>query len=284
MAVFTLPPEMIGFYKKNILYLTEHAINPDRRRYVNKYEAPRHYIDFESYGNWDEINLIPKYWESAVDSLTEDTLMARGIAPWNIQRVSIQLTQAFLKQDLDGILRFSADLGHYIADAHVPLHTTENYNGQLTGQRGIHGLWESRLPELYVGSYDFLVGRAVYIADTQQTAWDIVKGSHQLVEDVLDSEKVATEEVGVSQKYSFEKRGQSTVRVYAEKFCYHYHAHLQGMVEKQMRGAIKRVGDYWFTCWVNAGQPDLSGLGKSGGGKSIIRLDSTIAGSHRPRK
>ena len=39
MAVFTLPPEMIAFYKKNIEYLTEHAVDPDKRRYATRHEA-----------------------------------------------------------------------------------------------------------------------------------------------------------------------------------------------------------------------------------------------------
>ena len=44
---------------------------------------------------------------------------------------------------LDDVLRTAADLGHYLADAHVPLHTTGNYNGQRTNQTGIHALWET---------------------------------------------------------------------------------------------------------------------------------------------
>jgi hypothetical protein len=55
-----------------------------------------------------------------------------------------RLTRAFKEHDRERILRYSADLGHYIGDAHVPLHCTRNYNGQLSGQHGIHGFWESR--------------------------------------------------------------------------------------------------------------------------------------------
>ena len=66
---------------------------------------------------------------------------------------------AFIEKDSDKILKYSADLGHYIADAYVPLHTTENYNGQLTGQKGIHAFWESRLPELFSEDYNYLVDK-----------------------------------------------------------------------------------------------------------------------------
>ena len=77
---------------------------------------------------------MPRYWNEAVEQFTEDTLQAYGIVPYHINRVSRWLTKAFENKDAEQILRLSADIGHYIADANVPLHTTENYNGQLTGQ------------------------------------------------------------------------------------------------------------------------------------------------------
>ena len=32
------------------------------------------------------------------------------------------------------------------------------------------------------------------------------------------------------------------------------------MQERRMKASIKSIGSYWFTAWVNAGQPDLSEL------------------------
>ncbi len=59
-----------------------------------------------------------------------------------------RLTTAFKNKDPAKILKLSAELGHYIADFHVPLHASSNHNGQYTNQKGIHGFWESRIPEL----------------------------------------------------------------------------------------------------------------------------------------
>jgi hypothetical protein len=148
MAVFTLPPEMIGFYKKHIEYITEHAVDPDKRRYSIPEEAPRHYIDIDHYGP-SAFDSMPKFWKKAVAKYSEDTLNAYGIVPWWIDVMTYRLADAFRQGDVDRILRLSAELGHYVGDAHVPLHTTENYNGQLTNQHGIHGFWESRVPEVY---------------------------------------------------------------------------------------------------------------------------------------
>ena len=259
MAVFTLPPEMIKFYKHNIQYLTEKAVNPDKRRYIMKEEAARHYIDLDVYGD-SALYTMPRYWNDAVEKYTEDSIQAYGIVPWHINLVKYQLTQAMLSRDIDRILRYSADIGHYIGDANVPLHTTENYNGQLTGQYGIHGFWESRLPELFFEEYDLFVGKAEYIDNTQLEAWSAVEHAHLALDSVLRFEKELAEKFAEDKKYSFEERGAMTVRVYSYEFSEEYHEMLNGMVERQMRRAIKMVGDFWFTAWVDAGQPDLNEL------------------------
>lgn len=82
LAVFTLPPDMIGFYKKNIRYITEAAVNPDKRRYTVVDEAPRHYLDIDHYGD-SALQKMPRYWNEAVAKYTEDTLKAYGIVPWH---------------------------------------------------------------------------------------------------------------------------------------------------------------------------------------------------------
>ncbi len=259
MAVFTLPPEMIKFYKQNIQFLEEKAVNPDKRRYIMKEEAARHYIDLDVYGD-SALYKMPRNWRDAVEMYTEDTLQAYGIVPWHINLMKYQLTQAMLSRDIDRILKYSADIGHYIGDANVPLHTTENYNGQLSNQYGIHGFWESRLPELFFEDYDLFVGKAEYIDNTQQEAWKAVEYAHLALDSVLQFEKELSAKFSQDKKYSFEERGAMTVRVYSYEFSEEYHEMLNGMVERHMRRAIKMVGDFWFTAWVDAGQPDLNEL------------------------
>ncbi len=258
LAVFTLPPEMIGFYKKNIGYITEASVNPDRRRFSMPEEAPRHYLDVDHYGD-SALVCMPRYWNDAVVLYSEDTLKAYGILPWHIQRMYYRLKDAFMLQDPDQILKISAELGHYIGDAHVPLHTTENYNGQLTGQEGIHAFWESRMPELFSAEYDFLVGKAEYIMNTQLAAWRAIETSHAAVDSVLQQEKQLYATSG-DHKYSFETKGRQTQKVFSQEYSKEYHARMHGMVERRMRAAIKLTGDFWFTAWVDAGQPDLQKL------------------------
>jgi len=261
-AVYLLPPEMIGFYKKHIDYITQHAIDPDKRRYIVESEAVKHYIDLDHYPYQRELvfDSIPMRWQEAKDKFSQDTLMTYGVLPWNINWVHQRLTKAFQEKRPKKILSLSADLGHYIADAHVPLHTTENYNGQLSDQVGIHALWESRIPELEGEGYDLLLAKAYYINNPLEECWQIIQESHYLVDSVLHLEKVSTLEVGEARKYSMVKRGSVLSKNYSDFFVSEYSLKMSGMVEERMQLAIRRVAAFWFTAWINAGQPDISDL------------------------
>src|SRR5688500_10240419 len=116
-----------------------------------------------------------------------------------------RLTNAFKENNLELIIRLSAEMGHYIADACVPLHTTSNYNGQLTNQVGIHAFWESRIPELFaVAEFDMVVGTAKYIEDPTTYFWSLVLDSHKEVERVLGLEKELSLTYPTDKQFCFE--------------------------------------------------------------------------------
>ena len=261
LAIFTLPAEMVHFYKNGNKYITEHAVDPDKRRYIDTLEAPRHYLDVENYE--ENIDSIPEKFNEALAKYGQKKLNESGIVPWQIQRTYYSLVKAFKTHDSLKILKYSADLGHYIGDAHVPLHTTNNHNGQLTNQVGIHAFWESRIPELFAVNYNFLVGRAIYIDDPLKASWKIVKHSHSLLDSVLRFEEVLNKSVPSDQKYSFSERSNTVVKQYSSAYTKAYQDKMNGMVEKQMRSAILSIGSFWFSAWVDAGQPVLKNLIKT---------------------
>lgn len=141
----------------------------------------------------------------------------------------------------------------------MPLHTTKNYDGQLTDQVGIHGFWESRLPELFFTDYDFFVGKAQYIPNVQLAAWNVVAKANLALDSVLRFEKQLSQKMG-DRKFNFESKGKQTVKVVSVEYARSYHQLLSGMVERQMRASVKMIGDVWYTAWVDAGQPDLKVL------------------------
>ena len=261
-AVFLLPSEMIAFYKSNVHYLSEHAVDPDKRRYILPDEAPRHYIDLDRFKRNDSL-LLPRKWEKAVEQYSTDTLHAHGIVPWWIQVVKANLTKAFGEKDRIAILKYSADIGHYIGDAHVPLHASSNHNGQMTNQIGIHGFWESRLPELFAAQYDMLIERAVYIRDPLAFIWERIDQSAAAADTVLSIEKHLSTAQHDQHIFSYEKRNGKYERIYAVAYATQYHHALNGMVERRMRASTHAIASFWYTAWVDAGQPNLSEISHS---------------------
>ncbi len=255
-AVFLLPPELAVFYKNHIRSITERATDPDKRCYVDTLESPRHFIDLDRFD--DDIDSIPIHWSKAKEKYTEKRLLLRGVVPWQVWRSYQNLVQAFVKKDIDRIIKYSADIGHYIADAHVPLHTTSNYNGQLSNQIGIHAFWETRLPEMFSAQYDLFIGPAVYIGDPLQESWDIVKESHALVDSVLAVEKDLSTRFKESEQKTYLTRNNQLIFTYSDQYATAYHQALNGMVERRLRSSIAEVASFWYSAWIDAGQPKLT--------------------------
>ena len=259
-AVFLLPPEMMVLYKPNIDFLSEHAVDPDKRRYAVPEEGPRHYIDIDHYGKYP-YDSLPRKWNDAVAKFGEDSLQAYGIVPWHIQTMMARLTSAFKEKDFSRIIKTSAEIGHYIGDAHVPLHANSNHNGQYTNQKGIHGFWESRVPELLAEKeFDFFIGKAEYIKTPGDFIWKRILESAKASDSVLLFERELTKQFGDDKKYSFEERNGKTIRQYSSAFTIAFNKKLDGMIERRMRQSIYAIASFWYTAWVNAGQPDLKSL------------------------
>ncbi|MBT8220276.1 MAG: hypothetical protein KJP00_10640 [Bacteroidia bacterium] len=342
MAVFTLPPKLIPFFKYHIGFVSEHAVDPDVRRYATEYEAVRHYIDIDHWGD-QPFEDVPKIFETAIakygviqiiheegdstlydfghtyalDSLSDvqvisidtkeeleryndylafiksdvvynyyeeewplpkeilsgfdeivvleddeitlfDRFSSYGVLPFYLEQHYGKLVHAFRMGDEERILRLAADMGHYISDAHVPLHTTENYNGQLTNQLGIHAFWESRIPELSAeDDYDFIVGKAKYIRNKSDFFWKIIEESHALVDDVLSIETEVSKTFPSDQQYCYEDRLDKNIRLECTEYALAYEKALKGMVEERMRQSIHAVGSVWYSAWKDAGQPVL---------------------------
>ena len=260
LAVFLLPPEMMVLYKPNIQFLTDHSVDPDKRRYAYSSEGPRHYIDIDLYGSYP-YNELPKKYDSAIQKFSEDTVLEKGIVPWWIQTMQSRLTTAFKERNAAKIIRLSAEIGHYIADSHVPLHTNSNHDGQLTNQRGIHGFWESRLPELFAEKeFDFILGKASYIADIEKYTWNRIMESAAAADSVLQGESTISKQFPPDRKFAFEQRNGKLVRQYSSEYSGAFNKQLKGMVERRMCASIVSVASFWYTAWINAGQPDLKNL------------------------
>ena len=261
VAITALPSPVFGFFKAHQHELMVRAVDADKRKHGVKEEAARHYIDIDDYSE----GISPCGWNEGCERYSEDTLRSRGILPWSIERVYNQLVVEMSNcgardssaASLSRVLRLLADLGHYIGDAHVPLHTTSNYNGQFTGQIGIHALWETHV---YETSRPYWSGKkieALYISDIRNWVWTRIMSSNSDVEVVLQMEKAVRERVGAPDVWGYRTRGRTLSLIPTPEFCREYNDSLVGMVEERFYQAAEGIASVWYSAWVDAGAPDL---------------------------
>lgn len=263
-AVFALPQNMQKFFFNHIDYITEAAVVPDLRRFLinDRNEPPRHFIDVEDFKT--PISSLPKTSKEAFEKYDSAFLNKTGYLPWYIQDLTEKLTNAFKKKNKSEILFLAADLSHYIADANQPLHTSSNYNGQLTNQKGVHALWESTLPQMFAKTYTFKTERAQFIADIPAATLNIVARSHALVDTLLAKEKEVRSRFTKDNMYKKDSSGNIVMfynsPVFSDEYAKEFNTALDGMIQKQLLLSIHDVASFWYTAWVNAGSPDLLSL------------------------
>ena len=263
-AVFALPLPLQTFFYNHIDFITQESTVPDLRKYTlnDKAENPRHFIDLENFG---AIDSLPTTLEEAKKKYDDKFLQSNGILPWYIEEMMTKLTKAFKEKNKTEILFIAADLGHYIGDANMPLHTSANYDGQLTNQKGVHALWESRLPELFGENYNYKVSEAKYIDDVHKEVWRIIMRSHQLVDSVLSIDQTLRTKNTEAMMYKEDDAGKFMKNkygalIFSDSYAKQFHIALNGMVERQMENSVEATANLWYTAWVNAGKPDLTSL------------------------
>lgn len=257
LAIYQLPKPIQDFFYANADYLIKHSVRPDTRKKQDPTEDTKHFIDFEAYGK-NAAYTMPFKWADAVKKYPIDTFKKYGYVPYVIADVQAKLTNAFKQGNKDSILFYAADLGHYIADAHVPLHTTLNYDGQLTNQKGIHSLWESMIPEIEIENFNLYTPHtATYIKNLDAVIWKTVRQSHALVDNLLLHERAISKTMSEEQKYRTQIRRGKEVKSYTTAFAKAYHAALKNSINQQLILSSEMIANCWFTAWVNAGKPNL---------------------------
>ena len=260
VAVYELPATMQAFYYRHLTELVRQSTAPDERRNDDPTEAPKHYIDMDHYSEINPFGKVPQQYDKAVEKYSADTLKKYGTVPWVVLETKQRLTEAFRLRDTTAIIRFSAELSHYVGDAFVPLHTTINYDGQLTDQKGLHGLWESQLPERFINTYKLTGEPAKYVKDPQAAIWTVLQQSYGFLGETFDQASKIEKVMKPDVRYTFTHRYGKTTRRYSDAFADAYEKGVGGMVDYRLKGAPTLVASLWFTAWQDAGKPDLGTL------------------------
>lgn len=257
VAIEQMPAGLQSFFQANKDYLIAESVRPDTRRNQDKSEGPKHYLDYDApvFGK-NYLENVPIDYQAAVAKFGAKALEEEGLVPWVVWDQYQKLVKAFKNKQKDSILYYAADLGHYIADAHVPLHTTKNHDGQLTNQKGLHALWESLVVEADKKNYP--KDRKIQVArikNPQAFIFQILKESHQMLPQVLAAETEASASLPAEEK--FEISSSNGRRYYTKAFIRAYADRVGKQVQDRMYQSAERVGSYWYSAWLEAGQPSL---------------------------
>jgi hypothetical protein len=239
-AIETLPPEMRGFFEANRQFLIEHANDPDAWMAKDTFERKRHYIYLDKYGVFPYLNL-PHSYQAATQQYFKSRINRDGLLPWTVGEYSLKLTNDFKAQNWDQAKLDAAVLGHYVADADNPLHTTQNYDGQLTQQTGLADRFEIRLIDRFSNFFILAPQDASKIEDPTEYAFQIVLEANTWVNRIVLEDRRAHE--GLSS--------------YNEDFLDRFYAQVGSIAMKKINEAAHDIGSYWYTAWVNAGRPTL---------------------------
>lgn len=239
-AVSTLPPEIRGFFEANRQFLIDHANDSDAAMQKDRYERERHYIYLDRYGRFPYLKL-PHAFDSAVAQYGAGRVNRDGLLPWQVGKISLRLTEALKAQNWEEARLNAALLGHYVADGHDPLHTTENYDGQLTNQTGLASRFEIRLVDLFTNFFMFSPRDAANIADPTEHAFQMILEANTWADHIILGDRQSLE--GLPD--------------YNEDYYDRFYSRVGTIVMRELNGAAEDTGSYWYTAWVNAGRPEL---------------------------
>ncbi len=260
VAVYNLPAPMQAFYYRHLPELVRLSTSPDERRNDDPSEGPKHFIDMDYYDDLNPFGKLPRKFDDATAKFTADTVRKYGTVPWVVLETKNNLVEAFRQRDTVAIIKYSAELGHYVGDAFVPLHTTMNYDGQLTDQKGLHSLWESQLPEKFIADYKLDSAPASVIKDPLAAIWLVIQSSYGFLDETFNRATAIEKRMPPALRYTFSHRYGKTQRRYSDAFAAEYEKAVGGMVAFRLKGAPTMVASFWLTAWEEAGKPDLGGM------------------------
>ena len=238
-TIFSVTPEM-SFWGNWSDSLAAHSSDADYRKSSDPNEAPKHYIDIDNFPEFISNGYITHNFDSLVLQHGITFVMDQGILPWAIINTFDSLQSAFQENQYSKAMLFAADLGHYIGDLHMPLHITKNYNGQYTGQTGVHSRFESSMINTYNTQIIYSGNSLVYIDDVSEITFNNLYNNYIYVDSVLKCDSLAK---------AF--AGNTTSSAYYSKMW----ELSKGFTTKLFKDASYKLTCLVYTAWVNAGSP-----------------------------
>jgi hypothetical protein len=247
------------FLEANKATIIERCIEPDMVRNELKDEQFNHFIDIDRYGSYP-FEELPRDKRKAIEKFGFENVQKNGLLPWRIAEVMDSLGEAISNQSNEKMLRYFSWIAHYVEDAHQPLHVTENYDGQLTNQPGIHSRFETELVKHMISKNGLnfnpkqLASELVNfepISDKVKFAFDIVLESYKYIEPILEADRFAKDKIPVEKLYRVEKRDGRTRYIYSDDYYSIMNERLGSLVLSRMEKSAVRLAYIWLNVWNN---------------------------------
>jgi hypothetical protein len=223
--------------------LSAHASDADARKGWDPEEAPRHYIDLENFPMFVAEGRVPLTYDSALALYGTAFLSENGNLPWATRSTFDSLVSAFSAHNWHAAIRYASDLGHYVGDGHMPLHLTANYDGQLSGQDGIHSRYESSMIYYFLSEIWISGVTADTISDISSYIHTYIYHNHSYCDSVLLADSIAHAQAGNTGSYNY----------YSKLWL-----HTSGFTKQLFNLASRRLGELIFNAWLRAGSPPFN--------------------------
>ncbi len=248
-AIALLPGELRPLFERYRAMVVERSIDPDTWRTAGFAEENKHHfldLDWQGYGKYPFAEL-PREYAAAVAKFGRAQIEEYGTLPWRAEEFHGNLRRAFegyrspAAVERFEVLLFAATLGHYVSDAHVPFHASINFDGQETGQHGIHARFESVLFERYRTQLMVTPRPLAPVRNARDFIFDRLLEGTQLVPVVLrhDREAIGTRDF------------------YDDAYYSAFFAGTRPVLERRLAEAISAVAALIAGAWEGAGRPPV---------------------------
>jgi hypothetical protein len=248
-AIDLLPAELKPFFEHYRDELVVRVVDPDTWRSAGWEEDQNHFLDLgvKDFGPYP-FAALPREYGAAVEKFGMATLRRYGLLPWreaeefgNLRRAFEGFANNASFAPSDTIL-FAASAAHYIQDAHQPLHATNNYDGQLTEQHGVHSRFEAALFERFAAKLTVDPGPVSAVRSPRDAAFDVLLASFQLVDPLLQADKEAS-------------AGKDT---YDDDYFERFFAKVRPILEKRLAESVTATASIIVGAWEQAGRPQVT--------------------------
>jgi hypothetical protein len=240
-AVDTLPFEIRAFFENNRSFIVQHVTDP-MNKVPAETPARRHSsrIFLDKYGRFP-FDALPRSYKAAIAKYGKSKIESTGLLPWQIGVYSQKLTESMKLGRWEDAKQDAAVLAFYVAEAHDPFNTTENFDGHLTGQKGINERFGVTLIDRYSSFFPMRPSDASFITDPTDHAFEACLASHSSIEAILLADRNA----------------RLNENSYTDDYFDRFYNLSAATLIRQLSDAATDVGSYWLTAWINAGRPPL---------------------------